>query len=364
MPGSDMRRNLYVLGIPFDLNKSEFSSLFGRYGTVMHAVILATVDNASRRRGFVVMSTHEEARLAMTSLSRMQLKQVVHFFATKTMTYSALTNRGHILDVSWAVVQRSQGFLDGADRAMMLSSSSSSGFPSEPETLECSIQPAEPFYDQSHSSLKISPLPTAMLLVTNLPSIMFSQTSDLQPLLYPFGPIRDVRMLDGSTMGAHPGCTAAFVEYVSVASAQEARQCLQGQVYSNIPVNAQFVQGYGARPHLFRHNTMPSYAGTPDAGLNPFAAPFVFNSWEAPSVPSYGVPPSNDAHRAHAHMGVVPGSLSDDTLRTSAAFNSYRMHCKPSTQSFSNGGRPLGPLRTQSSYVTSRSPWYQPTFCA
>lgn len=71
---SDTRRNLYVLGLPFDLTKPEFSGLFSRFGTVMHAVILATVDNASRRRGFVVMSSHEEAKRAMNALSRTQMK--------------------------------------------------------------------------------------------------------------------------------------------------------------------------------------------------------------------------------------------------------------------------------------------------
>ena len=40
----------------------------------MHAVILATVDSSSRRRGFIVMSTHDEARAAMNGLSRKQIK--------------------------------------------------------------------------------------------------------------------------------------------------------------------------------------------------------------------------------------------------------------------------------------------------
>jgi hypothetical protein len=40
----------------------------------MHAVILATVDNASRRRGFVVMSSHEQAKHAMDVLLQMQIK--------------------------------------------------------------------------------------------------------------------------------------------------------------------------------------------------------------------------------------------------------------------------------------------------
>jgi len=88
----DQRRNLYVLGLPFDLLKyasvldliaplvahnvtrSEFAEIFSGYGRVLHAVILATIDNASRRRGFIVMSTHAEARLAISSLSRTEIK--------------------------------------------------------------------------------------------------------------------------------------------------------------------------------------------------------------------------------------------------------------------------------------------------
>ena len=82
-----------MLGLPFDLTKyvapdlafaifellfhrSEFIEVFSRYGTVAHAVILATVDNASRRRGFIVMNTHQEAKNAMSNLSRTELKSV------------------------------------------------------------------------------------------------------------------------------------------------------------------------------------------------------------------------------------------------------------------------------------------------
>lgn len=48
--------------------------VFSRYGKVSHAVILATIDNASRRRGFVVMSSHAEAKLAMNAMSRTEIK--------------------------------------------------------------------------------------------------------------------------------------------------------------------------------------------------------------------------------------------------------------------------------------------------
>jgi len=50
--------------------------IFSRCGRVSHAVILATIDNASRRRGFIVMSTHAEARMAINSLSRTEIRWV------------------------------------------------------------------------------------------------------------------------------------------------------------------------------------------------------------------------------------------------------------------------------------------------
>lgn len=90
-------------------------NLFSRYGTVTHCVILATVDNSSRRRGFVVMSTHEEAKLAMDSLTRTQLKCVniigVHIYTNLVSEVTALTylgllfndpevNLNHVLHIS------------------------------------------------------------------------------------------------------------------------------------------------------------------------------------------------------------------------------------------------------------------------
>ena len=56
--------------------RSEFAEIFSRFGSVSHAVILATVDNASRRRGFIVMSYHHEAKAAMDALNRKEIKYV------------------------------------------------------------------------------------------------------------------------------------------------------------------------------------------------------------------------------------------------------------------------------------------------
>ncbi|KAG6850088.1 hypothetical protein H0H93_001221 [Arthromyces matolae] len=194
-------------------NLIEFTHIFSRYGTVTHCVILATVDNSSRRRGFVVMSTHEEAKLAMSSLTRTQLN-------------------GHCLDISWAVVQRSGGFLDGGDRAVPLesrpnsraySSDSSQDDSDSANSSSTSISNC----DKDLASLTPSLTPTPTLLVLNIPSILFSQVQDMHPLFYPFGRIKKLSLIETPS----DETTSVLVEYETAAIAQEAKDALHGQFY-------------------------------------------------------------------------------------------------------------------------------------
>ncbi|KAL4079499.1 hypothetical protein J3A83DRAFT_4086330 [Scleroderma citrinum] len=209
---SDARRNLYVLGLPFDLTKTEFSRIFAPFGTVTHAVILATVDNASRRRGFIVMSTHDEARAAINGLSRRQIK-------------------GHILDVSWAVVQRSQGFLDGGDRSAALAVTT----PPSATCLDTKFSEAP-----LNSCWTITLNPATNLLASNLPTLLFAQVSDLQPLFRPFGPIKKISILQASHNTLDSSITAV-VEYVDISSAQEARDSLHFQTYAGHLIDVHYV---------------------------------------------------------------------------------------------------------------------------
>ncbi|KAF5371666.1 hypothetical protein D9758_003533 [Tetrapyrgos nigripes] len=221
----DTRRNLYVLGIPFDLTKSEFCAIFSRYGPVAHCVVLATVDNASRRRGFVVMASHEDARRAMTALTRTQIK-------------------GHTIDVSWSIVQRSEGFLDGGDRSMLFDSGFSDGVPStygQDDNQTCypaqGHQPPAPSHPSNHA-FTLTFTPSTTILVTNLPFILFSSTSDLEPLLCPFGKITKLEMI---ALPSPQETTSALVEYTTLEDAKDAKESLQGQCYANYRVNAEYV---------------------------------------------------------------------------------------------------------------------------
>ncbi|KAF8183196.1 hypothetical protein BJ912DRAFT_853696, partial [Pholiota molesta] len=222
---ADDRRNLYVLGLPFALSKNEFAALFSQYGTVSHCVILATVDNSSRRRGFVVMSSHEEAKRAMAALTRTQVK-------------------GHAIDVSWAVVQRSQGFLDGGDRAMLLDSRSNMPSPSPAPferqrvmTSDSSDSSLES-HDADPASLTTSFVPTTSLLVTNLPTLLFSQAQDLHPLFFPFGRIEKLEIVQVSPLGT----MSVLVQYSRASVAQEAKESLSGQLYGSYQIEARFVR--------------------------------------------------------------------------------------------------------------------------
>lgn len=255
---SDARRNLYVLGLPFALTKSEFAAIFSKYGTVAHCVILATVDNASRRRGFVVMSSHEEAKNAMANLSRTQIK-------------------GHTLDISWAVVQRSQGFLDGGDRAVFMADNAESRSPSMtsetekevPETVivkEIDVIPPQLSLSSDLGALELSLTPTTTILVSNLPSVLFSQPADLRPLLCPFGTIKNLKLIPSpsednnantpdSDAGTKEKTTTVLVEYHHPAEAEDAHRTLRGQSYAQFSLEVLFLRptpplvtdGYSAR---------------------------------------------------------------------------------------------------------------------
>ncbi|PPQ69678.1 hypothetical protein CVT24_001211 [Panaeolus cyanescens] len=232
----DDRRNLYVLGLPFALTKNEFSSLFSQYGTVSHCVILATVDNSSRRRGFVVMSTHQEAKKAMIALTRTSIK-------------------GHTIDVSWAVVQRSQGFLDGGDRAVLLDSRIALPC-SSPKMNEraCSSDGNDStiYSADGSSQMTESLLPTPSLVVTNLPTVVFSQASDLESLFLPFGAIEKLE-----TVHVACGILTALVQYSSATIAKEAKENLSGQLWGNHQIEARFVTSPSANSSVTSHPIEP-----------------------------------------------------------------------------------------------------------
>ncbi|KAJ7060984.1 hypothetical protein C8F01DRAFT_178543 [Mycena amicta] len=217
---NDMRRNLYVLGIPFGMTNQSLATLFSPHGTVSHCVILATLDGTSRRRGFVVMSTHEEARRAMATLGR--------------------NGKGSGLDISWAVVQRSKGFLDGGDRAGVVVPSPASTFGSPPPV----FQKPSPADTQALPSL--SNAATPVVLLANLPSLLFGAEDDLRGLVCPFGKVKALRLVkmplsSTFTSAPAPGTTAAVVHYTTLSAAQDACRSLDGESYAGCTLRVVFL---------------------------------------------------------------------------------------------------------------------------
>ncbi|KAG6875369.1 hypothetical protein C0992_004091 [Termitomyces sp. T32_za158] len=169
------------------------------------------------------MSTHEEAKLAMDSLTRTQLK-------------------GHCLDISWAVVQRSGGFLDGGDRAIPLeprpNSRALSSISSQDSGSANSSTTSISTNEIELASLATSLTPTPTLLVLNLPSLIFSQTQDMHPLFYPFGRIKKLSPVEAPS----DDTTSVIVEYETAVIAQEAKETLHGQFYVGHEIHVHYVR--------------------------------------------------------------------------------------------------------------------------
>ncbi|KAF7351381.1 RRM domain-containing protein [Mycena sanguinolenta] len=220
---NDTRRNLYVLGIPFGMTNQSLAALFAPHGTVSHCVILATLDSASRRRGFVVMSTHEEARRAMAALGRG-------------------SKGGSGMDISWAVVQRSKGFLDGGDRAGIVNPLAPSLTP--PPSHDSQLPPSD-----TSALPSLSSVPTSTLLLANLPSLLFKSEDDLRGLICPFGNVKLLRIVHLTV--STPPSTAAIAQYASLTAAQEAHRALDGESYAGCTVRAAY---------LVEHETEPASA--------------------------------------------------------------------------------------------------------
>ncbi|PVF93024.1 hypothetical protein CPB86DRAFT_716274 [Serendipita vermifera] len=237
-PAADeTRRNLYVLGLPHDFTLEEFKTLFQPYGSIEHAVILAVLDNFSRRRGFVVFSSHAQARVAMRAIHKTTVK-------------------GHQLNVSWAVVQRSSGFLDGADRTLDAFSDASNSVKKSQQPLRVNSQlgiTTSSLPDPSQSLLSSNPRMTdgeiklasssflenmgttfaSTLLVSNLCPWLFQNYIDIHALFAPYGQVKRITIippLHPGEAGARPS-HAALVQYDDLQSALSALYQVNGRPF-------------------------------------------------------------------------------------------------------------------------------------
>lgn len=112
--------------------------------------------------------------------------------------------------------------------------------------------------DLSLGSYTFSSDPTATLLVSKLPAILFSQTHDLEPLFYPYGPLKKLEVVGRGLSGT----LSVLAQYHSTSAAQEAREALHGQNYINCQVEV----------HFLRPATSPLDPLQPSRVLSPFEA--------------------------------------------------------------------------------------------
>lgn len=131
------------------------------------------------------------------------------------------------------------GFLDGGDRNIALPPS----VPPSPVEKENSPEnsPVEN-PPKGIQSFVISIAVTSTLLIKNLPLLLFSQHSELEPLLLPFGQIKKLDILETPGSDTTAGSIIVAVEYVTADSAYEAKMTLDGQVYVSNILNIEFVQ--------------------------------------------------------------------------------------------------------------------------
>lgn len=138
----------------------------------------------------------------------------------------------------------SLGFLDGGDRAMLLDSRSRLPSPTPKlyhrPTLASSdtSESSSGSQDSDPASLATCSIPTASLLVTNLPTLLFSQAQDLHPLFFPFGHIEKLEIVQVSPLGT----MSVVVQYSAAHVAQEAKETLSGQLYGSYQIEARYVK--------------------------------------------------------------------------------------------------------------------------
>ena len=131
------------------------------------------------------------------------------------------------------------GFLDGGDRNIALPPSMPS--PTAEKENSPEIPPAEN-PSKGTQSLIVSIAVTSTLLIKDLPLLLFSQPSELEPLLLPFGQIKKLEILETSGSDATAGSITVAVEYATADSAYEAKMTLDGQVYVSNILKIEFVQ--------------------------------------------------------------------------------------------------------------------------
>ncbi|SPO20822.1 uncharacterized protein UTRI_00299 [Ustilago trichophora] len=212
------QRNLYVLNLPLDATTVQFEALFAQFGSVEHAVILATLDHLARRRGFILMSDSAQARAAMENLNG----HVWHHYR---------------IEVSFAIVQRS-----GTPFSQESADSLREETPSQSKPTGSVGQPFEPrtaadvSTDPGHVALQLQQKrDNATLVLSGLDSSVITSPTMVRALTEPFGHLEALFHSDQQHDSPHG---RAIINYCCSSSASLARLALHGLVIGKSRVQA------------------------------------------------------------------------------------------------------------------------------
>jgi hypothetical protein len=181
---------------------------------------------------------------------------------------------------------------------------------------------------------ELTHIPTSKLVVSNLSTILFIQISDLHPLFYPFGPIKDIKILGSSSVSLMDTTITAMVEYLNVSNAQEAKEALQCQTYAGHPIEVHYIcdaTPTHTRSSAFLSGSLLGHGKSSDIGLNPFAVPFnigsrfstgsqMYNPRYSAAIPS-GLP-SNVPLAPQPFLAHMRPYMTDSISRSSSATSS------------------------------------------
>lgn len=176
------------------------------------------------------------------------------------------------------------GFLDGGDRTVSVEGqvgSPPSSF-DRGATTAFQIPIALNGRFKTANSLSGAQFGPASIVVYNLPAVLFAQDSDLEPLFFPFGEVKEIRR-----QGPFPATQSradtisVLVTYSSYTGAKEAKLALHGQSYGDIPL---IVESFPPFPRD-QSNWKPGRDSFSRSSLNPRASPFILDSTLAVSAP-------------------------------------------------------------------------------
>ncbi|KAJ9476907.1 Meiotically up-regulated protein [Pseudozyma hubeiensis] len=301
------QRNLYVLNLPLDATTDQFEELFAQFGSVAHAVILATLDHMARRRGFILMSDPLQAAAAIEHLNGYQW-------------------HNYRIEVSFAIVQRS-----GTPFSHESANAISEQRPSRPDV----IGAAHPRDDGAFANVQPPVLPLlaqqgpqpsgsrapdpdrdSALLLDGLDTTVLTSPRMIRALTEPFGHIVDVRNADRSHSSWCGG--RALVKYCCYSSASLAQLSLHGLVVGASRISATFARSrsYAVFGQYDADRSPAEYPDPSSLAATPEAEPGVCS--RADSMP----PPLQSHH-------VTPGQL-DDTAPSIRASQIAEQHASKS----------------------------------